>query len=117
MEMIHGLHKDTLLEINEVIAPISNIKVGDIVRGYNLSTGYDRDNKVISSYKRILENHIVLQLSDGTEIKTSIDSKLLTLMGEWVSPINAYSNKTILHNRVEILSILLVEEPTEISFS
>jgi riboflavin synthase alpha subunit len=31
MEMIHGLHKDTLLEINEVIAPISNIKVGDIV--------------------------------------------------------------------------------------
>ena len=91
--MIHGLHKDTLLEINGVLQTISNIKIGDVVKGYDLSTGVSRDNKVVSSFTTILDNHIVIKFSDGTEVKTSVDAQLLTLMGNWTSPINAFKNK------------------------
>ena len=30
MSLIHGLHKDTLLEINGKLTPISNISIGDV---------------------------------------------------------------------------------------
>ena len=110
--MIHGLHKDTLLEINGVLTPISNIKVGDIVKGYDLTNRSVRENTVVSVFHRELNDYIQVKFSDGTTSNLSVDSKVLSLMGEWVSPINAYNNNTTLHNDIEILSVSYVEEST-----
>jgi hypothetical protein len=48
MEIIHGLHKDTLIEINGVVTKIGEIKVGDVVKGFGIEERKVRDNKVVS---------------------------------------------------------------------
>ena len=111
--MIHGLHKDTLLEINGVLTKISDIKVGDVVKGYDLSSNSIRNNQVVNVANGFADGYLLIKLSDGSTLKTTHDANILTLMGAWVNPINAYSNKTELHNDLHILSINYVEESFE----
>ena len=95
--MIHGLHKDTLLEINGVLTPIGEVKIGDVVKGYDLSSNSIRENEVVSITNNTSDSYLVIKFSDGSVVKTTLDAQLLTLMGKWVNPINAYNNKLELH--------------------
>ena len=36
MELIHGLHKETLVEINGNLIKIGDIKIGDVLKGFDL---------------------------------------------------------------------------------
>ena len=90
MELIHGLHKDTLIEINGSLQKIGDIKVGDVVKGFDIQGGKVRDNRVVSTTTRKIDSHLEISLSDGSKLKTSVDAKTLTLLGDWVSPINAF---------------------------
>jgi len=47
MKIIHGLHKDTLIKINGSLQKIGDIKVGDVVKGYDINGVSIRDNKVV----------------------------------------------------------------------
>src|SRR6056300_1625212 len=106
MELIHGLHKDTLIEINGSYQKIGDIKVGDVVKGFDIHGVGVRDNKVVSVTTKTIDAYI--------EFTLSVDAKVLTLMGNWVSPINAFNNKTELHNELHILSLQYVEEHLDI---
>ena len=118
MELIHGLHKDTLLEINGKLTPISNISIGDKVKGYDTQNGVYRDNRVVRVVTREIDSHLKLKLSDGTELKTSIDIKIFK-DGEWVSPIGNTScaskdckcSHKSFFNDIKVISVELVEEP------
>ena len=114
MEIIHGLHKDTLIEINGNYQKIGDIKVGDVVKGFDIHGVGARDNKVVSVRTSTIYSYIEFILSDGSKIKSSIDAKVLTLMGEWVSPINAYNKQKELHNDLHITSLRYVEESLDI---
>ena len=83
MEIIHGLHKDTLVEIKGRVnkrqgVPInlSNIEVGDYIKGYDTENGVVRYNKVVTKREQSLNSYLQLKLSDGTELKTSVDIKI-----------------------------------------
>ena len=93
MELIHGLHKDTLVDIKGRVnerqgVPInfSNIEVGDYIKGYDIENGVSRYNKVVTKFTRQLNSYLEIKLSNGTELKTSVDIKIFK-DGEWVSPI------------------------------
>ena len=125
MELIHGLHKDTLIEIEGRVnkrqgVPInlSNIEVGDSIKGYDIENGVVRYNKVVSITTRNIDSYLQLKLSDGTELKTSADIKIFK-DGEWVSPIGNTScasddckcSHKSFFNDIKIISVELVEEP------
>ena len=118
MELIHGLHKDTLLEINGKLTPISNISIGDKVKGYDVENGIYRDNKVVKVVTQEIQSYLKLKLSNGTELKTSVDIKIFK-DGEWVSPIGNTScasddckcSHKSFFNDIKIISVELVEEP------
>ena len=114
MELIHGLHKDTLIEINGSLQKIGDIKVGDVVKGFDIQNGLIRDNRVVWVKASEIDSYLELSLSDGSEVKVSVDAKLLTLMGDWVSPINVYDSKLELHNDLHIISLRYVEESLDI---
>ena len=74
--IIHGLYKDTLLNINGNLTKIDEIQVGDVVNGFDVENGVYRDNRVVSVRKLPQESYLHIQLSDGTELKASTDIKL-----------------------------------------
>ena len=121
MELIHGLHKDTLLEINGKLTSISNITVGDKVKGYDTQNGVYRDNKVVRVETKSIDSYLKLKLSDGSELKTSIDIKIFK-DGDWISPIGNTScsskdckcSHKSFFNDIKVISVELVEEPIEI---
>jgi len=114
MELIHGLHKDTLIEINGNLQKIGDIQNGDFVKGYDIQGRKVRDNKVVSTKKTTIDSYLEFTLSDGSNVKSSVDAKVLTLMGEWISPINVYNNNLELHNDLHIQSLQYVEESLDI---
>ena len=75
MELIHGLHKDTLIEINGSLQKIGDIKVGDVVKGFDVENGVVRDNKVVSKTTKVIDSHLEFTLSDGSKVKSSVDAK------------------------------------------
>ena len=114
MKIIHGLHKDTLININGNYQKIGDIKVDDVVKGFDIHGVGARDNKVVSVRTSTIDSHIEFILSDGSKIKSSIDAKVLTLMGEWVSPINVYNTQKELHNDLHITALRYIEESLDI---
>ena len=78
MKLIHGLHKDTLIEINGSYQKIGDIKLGDVVKGFDVHGVGVRDNKVVSVRTSTIDSYIEFKLSDGSIIKSSIDAKILT---------------------------------------
>ena len=128
MEHIHGLHKDTLIDIkgrvnNRQGVPInlSNIELGDYIKGYDVENGVIRYNKVVTKWERTLDSYLQIKLSDGTELKTSVDIKIYK-DGEWVSPVGNEScgcgdckcGTTPFFNGIKITSVKLVEKPIEL---
>ena len=128
MEHIHGLHKDTLVDIKGRVnkrqgVPInlSNIELGDYIKGYDVENGVIRYNKVVSKWERTLDSYLQIKLSDGTELKTSVDIKIYK-DGEWVSPVGNEScgcgdckcGTTPFFNGIKITSVKLVEKPIEL---
>ena len=69
MELIHGLHKDTLIEINGSYQKIGDIKVGDVVKGFDVHGVGVRDNKVVSVRTSTIDVHLEFTLSDGSKVK------------------------------------------------
>ena len=69
MELIHGLHKDTLIEINGNVTKIGDVKVGDVVRGYDKQSSTVRDNRVVSVRTTTIDSHLEFKLSDGSIFK------------------------------------------------
>ena len=61
MSLIHGLHKDTLLEINGKLTSISNISVGDKVQGYDTQNGVYRDNRVVRVETQEIDSYLKLK--------------------------------------------------------
>jgi hypothetical protein len=114
MELIHGLHKEALVEINGKLTRIGDIKVGDVIQGYNIQGTSVRENRVVSVWVKTIDSHLDLKLSDSSNVKVSADSKVLTLMGNWVSPINAFNKNLELHNELTILSLNYVESSLDI---
>ena len=51
----------------------------------------------------------------GLSLKSSVDAKILTTIGKWVSPINVYNNNLELHNDLRITSLEYVEESLDIT--
>ena len=78
MELIHGLHKDTLIEINGSYQKIGDIKVGDVVKGFDIHGVGVRDNKVVSVTTKTIDAYIEFTLSDGAKVKTSVDAKIIS---------------------------------------
>ena len=116
MELIHGLHKDTLIEINGNVTKIGDVKkVGDVVRGYDKQSSTVRDNRVVSVRTTTIDSHLEFKLSDKSILKSSVDAKILTAVGKWVSPINVYNNNLELHNDLRITSLEYVEESLDIT--
>ena len=128
MELIHGLHKDTLVDIKGRVnkrqgVPInfSNIEVGDYIKGYDIENGVSRYNKVVSIFTRTVDSYLKIKLSDGTELKTSVDIKIFK-DGEWVSPIgntscscsNCGCGDKLFFNDIKISSIKWVDESIEL---
>ena len=128
MELIHGLHKDTLIDIKGRVnkrqgVPInlSNIEVGDYIKGYDTENGIVRYNKVVTKFTRQLNSYLELKLSDGTELKTSVDIKIFK-DGEWVSPIGNTScaskdckcDSKLFFNDIKVTSAKYVEGPIEL---
>ena len=128
MELIHGLHKDTLIDIKGRVnkrqgVPInlSNIEVGDSIKGYDTENGVVRYNKVVTKFTRQLNSYLELKLSDGTELKTSVDIKIFK-DGEWVSPIGNTSceskdckcDSKLFFNDIKVISAKYVEGPIEL---
>ena len=101
MELIHGLHKETLIEINGSLQKLGDIKVGDVVKGYDIEAGVVRDNKVVWVKSHTIDAHLELTLSNRTTIKVSLDSKVFDELGRWSSPINIH-NTVNLHNGIQI---------------
>jgi len=62
MKIIHGLHKDTLIKINGSYQKIGDIKVGDVVKGYDISGVSVRDNKVASVTPSTIDSYIEVTL-------------------------------------------------------
>ena len=120
MSLIHGLHKDTLLEINGKLTSIGNISVGDKVQGYDTQNGVYRDNRVVRVETQEIDSYLKLKLSDGTELKTSVDIKIYK-DGEWISPIGNTScasddckcSHKSFFNDIKVISVQLVEEPID----
>ena len=121
MSLIHGLHKDTLLEINGKLTSIGNISVGDKVQGYDTQNGVYRDNRVVRVETKSIDSYLKLKLSDGTELKTSVDIKIYK-DGEWISPIGNTScasddckcSHKSFFNDIKVISVQLVEESIDV---
>ena len=119
--LIHSLHKDTLVNINGSSVKLETIQLGDLVQGRDLANGVNRDNRVTQIATGTLHQYLKFKLSDGSTLKTSVDIKIYK-NGEWVSPINNEScgcsdckcGSNLFYNDLSITSIELVEEDIEV---
>ena len=109
MSLIHALHEDTLIEVNGILTPIKDIQIGDVVKSYNTDSQVIGESKVVSKHIGFDSEYLHIILSDGSELKTSIKSLFYSQNGEWVSPLEAYTDEITLHNELTITSLKLVE--------
>ena len=97
--LIHSLHKDTLVNINGSSVKLETIQIGDLVQGRDLANGVNRDNRVTQIATGTLHQYLKFKLSDGSTLKTSVDIKIYKM-------VNGFHQ--LITNHVDVLIVNVV---------